>query len=116
MMTKPTLAAVSDPKELLVLLAEAYADIASLLRAQLPSSVPNLKAVTLPTHAALRKQVGDLNGENGPRACIVTGRVNPLDGGEGVFVWDPTSTLTDDDINVIQPGDSPSGRWRKGSF
>lgn len=116
--TRPTITAMSDPDQLLTLLEEVYEDLAALKRTQLPSTVPALKAVTLATHLDLRRQVGDLAGQLGPRAIIVGGRTGPLDGGEGVFVWDPTSQLADDDAAVMQPfnvGTGP-GRWRKGSF
>lgn len=120
MMTRPTSSAVNDPNTLLVLLMEVYNDLAALLRTQLPSTIPALKAITLPSYAELRKQVGDLAGQLGPRAIIVTAKDayknGPLDGGEGIFVWDPTSTLTDNDATVLQPLGLPSGRWRKGSF
>ena len=103
---------------LLDILLSFYDALVSLLGKQLPATVPGLQAITVSTHAALRLQVGDYAGQLGPRACIVAGRVNPLDGGEGVYVWDEGSTLSDDDSAVIQPLSlgGKNGRWRKGSF
>src|ERR1700759_5075355 len=33
------------------------------------------------------------------------------DGGGGIFVWNPTSTATDDGVTVIQPTGQVTGRW-----
>lgn len=116
MRTRPTPDIIRNPVKLLALLNEAYEDIAELRAARLPGTVPGLKAITANTHAELRKHVGDDNGELGPRVCLVAGRASALDGGEGAFVWDSRSTLTDDDTNTIQPMGVKVGRWRKGSF
>lgn len=114
------MASVADQTALLQLLTEIYEDLKGLQGRQMPSTVPALKAITLPTHQALRTQPGDLGGELGPRAVICSGRDSvangPLDGGEGIFVWDPTSTLADDDVNTIAVDGYNVGRWRKGSF
>jgi hypothetical protein len=115
---KPNRGATGDPDSLLGLLANFYDNIRSLLGMRTPDTVPALKAITVQDHRSLRNQVGDYAGQLGPRACIVAGRTGPLDGGEGVYVWDATSTLADDDAATIQPlslGGKP-GRWRKGSF
>lgn len=71
------------------------------------------QGVTVNTHAQLRMIKGDPNGIGGPRAAIVGGNVLAVDGGQGVFVWDPGSTAADDDSTVIQSSQTTVGRWRK---
>lgn len=110
---RPTIGAIQTPAGLLNCLDGLFEAVIDLLRDIPAKRIPALKAITLETHAAARAQVGDVNGEAGPRACIVAGRTTAMDGGQGVFVWDPNSTLADDDTNTLQvPGASP-GRWRK---
>ena len=118
-LVKPNRASVADDGKFLDILANFYESLVELFRDQLPSTVPGLKCVTSPTHAEARQHVGDYAGQLGPRAMIVAGRTAPLDGGEGIFVWDATSTLADDDTNTMQPNAvlfGKPGRWRKGSF
>lgn len=109
----PTLGLVNDDGQLLQFLRDVYEEIKRL------STPAGASPITLPTHQALRGVIGDLAGSLGPRASIVTGRAAPLDGGQGIYVWDPTSTLADDDAATLQPNaiaDGKPGRWRKGSF
>lgn len=116
---KPDRNSLGDKDELLAVLVSFYDNIRAALGLRTPDTVPALKAITLATHAALRNQVGDYAGQLGPRACIVTGRSAPLDGGEGIYVWDATSTQFDDDVAAIQPfgiAVGKPGRWRRGSF
>lgn len=98
---------------LLSQLIEFYDALLDLGRPQLPSTVPNLKSVTLETLAALRRTVGDPLGEKGPRSIILAGGTDVMDATAGVWVWDPTSTLTDDGVSVIQVSGVIAGRWRK---
>lgn len=44
-------------------------------------------------------------------AVQVTGYYAPNDGGGGVYVWNSTSTATDNGGNVIQPTGVSTGRW-----
>lgn len=110
---RPTRGTIQKPDDLLPILTGFYERLVELGRAQLPSTVPALKAVTLSTFANMRMQAGDADGEKGPRACIVTGGSSLLDGSEGVFAWDPTSTAADDNANTIQVALVPVGRWRR---
>lgn len=115
---KPDNGTAGSPTELLKVLIGFYDNIRALMGLRTPDTIPALKAITLPTHAALRNQIGDYAGQLGPRAIVVTGRSSPLDGGQGIYAWDATSTLADDDAATIQPlalGGKP-GRWRKGAF
>jgi hypothetical protein len=112
---KPDRGSASNPDELLKVLIGFYDAIRSLQGLRGADTVPALKAITVQDHVSLRRQVGDYAGQLGPRACIVAGRSLPADGGQGVFVWDATSTLADDDSTTLQPlslGGKP-GRWRK---
>lgn len=115
---KPDRDTAQSPGALLLVLTGFYDAIRTLLGTRTPDTIPALKAITLPTHLALRNQIGDYNGQLGPRAAIVTGRSSPLDGGQGIYVWDATSTLVDDDSATIQPLTllGKPGRWRKGTF
>jgi hypothetical protein len=113
---KPDISSVKDPTALLSILSGFYDAIQDAKRAILPSRVPVLKHATASTHADLRKIVGHIDGESGPRVCIVTGDVAVLDGGEGSYVWDPDSTLIDDNTATIQPVGIARGRWRKASL
>jgi hypothetical protein len=78
-----------------------------------PNQAPALKAITVSTLAELRATRGDAAGDRGPRACTLAGTTDPLDGGEGVFVWDQTSTAADDGVDVVEVVGVPTGRWRR---
>jgi hypothetical protein len=88
-------------------------DAAKVPTAVLPDQAPALKAITIATLAELRATRGDAAGQLGPRSCMLAGSVDPLDGGEGVFVWDETSTATDDGTDVVEAAGVPTGRWRR---
>ena len=110
---RPTRAMLANEDTLLALLSDLYDAAKEAERDRFPSSIPALKAITLPTYLALRAQAGDTAGEKGPRACLLAGKSGPVDGGQGVFVWDAASTLTDDNATVIQVTGIVTGRWRK---
>jgi hypothetical protein len=113
---KPDLGTVKDPSRLLTVLLSFYEAIEAGSRSVGPSRIPVLKKGTAYTHAELRTIVGHIDGETGPRFCLVAGDETVLDGGEGAYVWDPDSTLSDDNNTVIQPVGLLRGRWRKVSF
>jgi hypothetical protein len=52
------------------------------------------------------------------RYVFVHGRTAPGDGGEGIFFWDASSNVADDDGVTLRPNDRPSsaGRWRRMNF
>lgn len=110
---KPDASTLGNQGRLLDMLVGFYDELVELRKARAPSTVPVLKAGQLSSHADLRKTEGDTAGERGPRACIVTGGVTVMDGGEGVFAWDSTSTLADDSANTFQVGGVDRGRWRR---
>ena len=110
---RPSLDALQSPRSVLDTLTSLYDEIVRIGGNLLPSRAPALKAITLPTHAAARSSKGDVNGEGGPRCCIIAGRLTPVDGGQGTYAWDPSSTLADDDANVLQVTGLSVGRWRK---
>lgn len=110
---KPDRDTVADGDRLLPILVSFYDAIVELGKPLQPGRVPNLKSVTLSTYADLRKTPGDVMGELGPRLTMIAGGKAVLDGGQGVFVWDPTSLLADDGVNVIQAAAVNPGRWRR---
>lgn len=116
MIRKPDIGTVSSPPRLLGFLVEVYDELRALRGNLVPSRSPVLKQATAATHAQLRAIVGHVDGEAGPRVCIVAGDVTVLDGGEGAYVWDPDSTLTDNNTTVIQPQGLTRGRWRKATL
>lgn len=73
-----------------------------------------LRAHSVATLAELRKTRGSRDGNMGPRALMLAGFEDPLDGGEGVFGWDDTSTAVDDEgIQVVEAFGVPVGRWHR---
>lgn len=60
----------------------------------LPELAPKLRAITMQSVAAMRKQRGDVAGNNGPACCILNATVTPGDGGVGVFYWHDTIAST----------------------
>jgi hypothetical protein len=78
-----------------------------------PDQAPALKAICIATLAALRATRGDADGQLGPRSCILSGTSEALDGGEGMYVWDQTSTATDDGVDVVEVAGVKVGRWRR---
>lgn len=116
---RPTAKTATSPAELSGVLASFYDTLLPLSQDAIsPDRVPALQAMGMPSLAAMRSIRGDAAGLSGPRACILVGKVSRLDGGEGIFVWDASSTAKDDDINTIE---SPAvgvpagaaGRWRR---
>jgi hypothetical protein len=79
------------------------------------SQAPQFKAITMATVSEMRQNRGDSVGNLGPRACILAGTDEVLDGGQAVYVWDQTSTAADDGVNVIQAAATKVGRWRLGA-
>jgi hypothetical protein len=110
---KPTLATIAAPDQLLTMLVGYYDALLELRKDLLPSRTPALKAVTQPLYADLRMNRGDVMGELGPRATIVTGGTAVLDGGQGAFVWDPSSKTADDGVNTFEVAGVNPGRWRR---
>lgn len=110
---KPTAAVVGVAAQLTTVLVAFYDAIVELRQDLLPSRVPALKAVTLSSYADLRAARGDVTGELGPRLTMIAGGTSVLDGGQGVFVWDPTSTTADDGVNTFQVAGVNPGRWRR---
>ena len=110
---KPNAALVADKDGLTQQLVDYYQALVELDKARPPSKSPALKAITADLFATMRQYVGDIDGEAGPRAVIVTGGKKLQDGKEGVFAWDPTSTLADNGSTVINPSGASPGRWRK---
>lgn len=47
----------------------------------------------------------------GFKTAILTGYANIFDGGEGLFVWDATSTAADNDGSIV--GSGATGRWKR---
>ncbi|HVQ52655.1 MAG TPA: hypothetical protein VMS92_21680 [Mycobacterium sp.] len=113
---KPTQDAVKDPAKLYQLVSGFYESLVALGGEVAPVRAPKLKAITLPSFAEMRLRRGDTMGELGPRACVVTGKTTFRDGFEGVFGWDATSTLADDEANTIAVTGVVVGRWRRMSF
>lgn len=115
---RPSAKTATTPADLANWLAAAY-DVLLPLSADAisPARIPALLAITMPTLDELRATRGDPNGLSGPRACILAGKVDPLDGGEGVFIWNVTSIAVDDDgvTTVESPAagvpDGAPGRW-----
>ncbi len=97
-------------------LSEALRDAAR--REINPDQAPKLRAHAVGTLAELRKIKGDRTGNGGPAGCIFSGWAAPMDGGQGIFVWDHVSTKADDGGAVlpngtIQVANVPIGRWRR---
>lgn len=109
---KPTADQIKDPVQLERLLTGYYDQLVAQQLPQLPDYVPQVKAITMVNFAAMRKLRGDALGNLGPRACIVTGKSTLLDGGQGEWVWDPTSAAVDNDVSVLQVSGVATGRWR----
>lgn len=103
LLKRPAQATVNDRTELLGVIMSFYDALVELRRAAVPT------IVALSTHAQMRRTPGSVDG---PRVCIVTGRSNVLDGGEGAYAWDATSKADDNDTTVIGGG-LKVGRWRK---
>lgn len=79
-----------------------------------PATAPELRAHSVATRAELRKTRGSPDGNRGPRALMLAGYVDPRDGGEGVFIWDNTSTTADDEgVTAIQVAGVDVGRWER---
>jgi hypothetical protein len=113
---KPDRATLANDEAHVKMLLGFYDAILALQKDRLPSTVPALKSVVRPSYASLRAAAGDINGELGPPATIVTGGTSIKDGGEGVFLWDPDSTLADDGVNVFQVAQITTGRWRRAAM
>ena len=87
----------------------------------LPVDSPILRAFSVGTLVELRKTIGSIDGNSGPRAVLLAGHVTPLDAGAGVFIWDPTSTLADDATTTPSANSTvcpavlaaTKGRWRR---
>lgn len=110
---KPSLAQIKDPNDLLSLLVDYYDALVELDGKRSPSKLPGLKAITAATIAGLRKTTGDDTGEAGPRVALLSGGASVLDGLEGAFAWDSTSTTADDSSSVINPNGAKPGRWQR---
>lgn len=113
---QPDASVVADPVQLTTLLRSYYDAITDLQRVRPASSVPALKAITLPLLADLRNTTGDNAGERGPRGVILSGGAAPFDGLQGVFVWDSNAPNADDGFNIIRPTAllaGAAGRWRR---
>lgn len=84
-------------------------------RAKVPPELAvELRAHSIATLAELRKTRGDNAGNRGPRACMLAGYETPLDGGEGVFIWDYTSVAADDGgTSTVLVAGVEQGRWRR---
>jgi hypothetical protein len=97
-----------------------YDAIQTLGQETLPEDAPKLRALAIGTLAQLRKTRGDVAGNAGPASCMLSGFTSPMDGGQGVFLWDPTSVAKDDG-GVLLPGGTvqvanvATGRWRRTS-
>jgi hypothetical protein len=84
-----------------------------------PSTAVPLRAHSIANLAELRKTIGSIDGNAGPRACTLAGQLAPLDSGAGVFIWDPTSTLADNAtqsataFTVATVTGVAQGRWRR---
>lgn len=79
-----------------------------------PALAPELRGHSVATRAEMRKTRGSADGNGGPRACMLAGYVDPLDGGEGTFVWDSTSTAADDEgATAVAVFGVATGRWRR---
>jgi len=87
----------------------------------LPVDSPILRAFSVGTLVELRKTIGSIDGNSGPRAVLLAGHVTPLDAGAGVFIWDPVSTLADDATTTPSANSTvcpavlaaTKGRWRR---
>lgn len=110
---RPTAMAVGDQTQLLNILVGFYDAILELRKPVQPGDAPNLKAITRATFADMRAAAGDINGELGPRVAMVAGKNTPMDGSQGVFAWDPTSQLADNNTTVLQVSGVATGRWRR---
>jgi len=110
---KPNLAQIKDPEDLLSLLVDYYSAFVELDGNRSPSKLPGLKAITAATIAALRKTPGDDSGEAGPRVALLSGGSAVLDGLQGAFAWNSTSTARDDSQSVINPNGTKPGRWQR---
>lgn len=115
---RPSAKTATTPAELATWLAAAYDVLLPLSKDAIsPERIPALLAITMPTLDELRATRGDPEGLTGPRACILAGKVDPLDGSEGVFIWNTTSIAVDDDgvTTVESPAagvpDGAPGRW-----
>lgn len=107
---KAALDLLADQVERAVKAAQAAATSAA--------SAAAFQKITFNTYNELRAVMGDPAGKAGPRGVIVAGTTAPKDGGEGVFVWDFTSTAVDNNATVIAPVNAAGtviqqGRWRK---
>lgn len=108
---RPSAAAVADANQLTTILLGFYDALIELSKPQQPGRSPGLKAITQSTFADMRMQVGDVNGELGPRLALVSGTSSVLDGGEGVFAWEPNSKAADNNVSVLQVSGVDVGRW-----
>lgn len=78
----------------------------------LPVEAPELRGQSIGTRDEARKTRGSADGNRGPRAMTLAGYETPLDGGEGVFVWDATSTAADDEgTTTLMVVGVAVGRW-----
>ncbi len=97
-----------------------YDAIQDLGKETTPEFAPKLRAHAIGTLAELRRTRGDIAGNAGPASCMLSGFTAPMDGGQGVFLWDPTSVAKDDG-GVLLPGGTvqvaniATGRWRRTS-
>ncbi len=118
-LVKPQVGDLGDRVKLAGLLGSYYDALLPLVGAISPSQIPGLRAMVMANVAELRFTRGDAAGIAGPRATFLLGYDTLLDGGEGNFAWDPTSTDVDDSgVTTVEspaagvPAGTP-GRWRR---
>jgi len=85
----------------------------------IPERAPKLRALAIGTLAELRKTPGDITGNRGPASTMLSGYKEAQDGGEGNFVWHPTSTDADNGgVGVsgrVAVAGVKVGRWHRTS-
>lgn len=79
-----------------------------------PALAPELRNHSVATLVEARRTRGSRDGKLGPRMMMLAGFEDPVDGGEGVFIWHDTSTDTDDEgVATIEPAGVKAGRWKR---
>lgn len=85
----------------------------------IPERAPKLRAHAIGTVAEMRKTLGDITGNRGPASTMLSGYETAQDGGEGTFVWHPTSVDADNGgkgVNGrVQVANVKAGRWHRTS-
>jgi len=85
----------------------------------IPERAPKLRGHAIGTLAELRKTLGDITGNRGPASTMLSGYETAQDGGEGTFVWHPTSVDADNGgkgVNGrVQVANVKVGRWHRTS-